>query len=114
MVAGPSPRRLAPATHPPSFAAALGVESLFPYTLAMFLLPMAGLAIAAGSNWFGWAAAVIGASFVVSGPLPAVGIDADLEGPLFMLLLVWVVAGSVMLLRMDSRLVRTSVAGAPA
>ena len=99
---------------PALFAAALGVESLFPYVIALFMIPTAALAIAAGSNWFGWAAAVIGASFLVSGLLPAIGVDVELEGPLFMLLLLWVVAGSITLLRSDAPVVRRNLAGAAA
>lgn len=103
-----------PETAPAVFAGVEGVESLFPYTLAMFLIATAGLMVATGSRLLGWTAAIVGAGFLVSGLLPAVGIEAELEGPMFMVLLVWIVAGSALLLWRPTKQLQTGVAGAPA
>jgi hypothetical protein len=80
-------------------AGGVGVETMFPYPLALFLAAVGWLLVERARTWLGWAAWVIGAAFLASGLLPAVDLDLEVEGPLFMALLVWIVVASVAMLR---------------
>jgi hypothetical protein len=80
-------------------AGSRGVEEMFGYPLAVFLGASAGILIRPGSAWLGWAAAVLGAGFLAAGLAAALLPDVELEGPLFLGLLVWIVVGCVRLLR---------------
>jgi hypothetical protein len=83
---------------PTLVAAGVGVESMFAYPLALFLGAAGWLLVAADSKWLGWSAWVIAVGFLASGLLTGLDLDLELEGPLFMLLLVWIVVASLRLL----------------
>ena len=74
-----------------------GAESVFPYVLAAFLVPVGAILIVQGSNWLGWAAVAIGVAFTASNLVTAISPQVELEVPLFMALIVWIGVQSIAL-----------------
>jgi hypothetical protein len=82
---------------------ASGAESVFPYVLAAFLIPVGAIIIVQGSYWTGWAAVAIGVAFPASNLVTAISPRLELEVPLFMALIVWIGVQSLALALRASR-----------
>jgi len=89
---------------PVLLATGAGVETMFPYPLALFLGAASWLLIAQGFRLLGWSALLIGLGFLAAGLLPGLDLEIELEAPLFTALLIWIVGASVGLVRGEGQL----------
>jgi hypothetical protein len=103
-----------PELTPAVVAAAHGVEAMFAYPLGLFLGMAAVLQWTAASRTLGVVAGLLGLGFLASELAAGLGRDLAVEGPLFMVFLLWIAAGSITMIRASGVTTVTSPAAVAA